>query len=238
MTRVAKDIESKFLSNCFPEPMSGCWLWTGAVESDAKPYGMISHQGRWLRASRVSFKLYNGDLPDGMYACHRCDNPNCVNPDHLFPGSPADNSADMVSKGRSGFGEKNTSAKLREQDVVTIRTLLANGVSKREIARNFDISPRLVRMIHSGRVWKSAATSADDPVQDNEEQRFPTTLGRIHKAIDGYVEALLAREHGGVAQDRAFTAICEALGRTPIQEMDARRRALLSTDETQEGGNG
>lgn len=57
---------------------------------------------------------------------------------------------------------------------------------------------------------------------------FPKTLGLIHQAIDSYVDALLAREHGGVAQDRAFTAICDALGRQPIGEMDSRRRAALS----------
>lgn len=63
-----------------------------------------------------------------------------------------------------------------------------------------------------------------------EAQRFPKTLGRIHEVIDGYVNALVAREHGGVAQDRAFTAICEALGRMPTREMDARRSVLLNQE--------
>jgi len=82
------------------------------------------------------------------------------------------------------------------------------------------------------------ALLSTDETQEGEAKRFPKTLGRIHEAIDGYVSALVAREHGTRAERQAFDAICEALGRAPLHEMDARRRALLSTDETKEGGNG
>jgi hypothetical protein len=77
----------------------GCWLWTASL--DDKGYGMFKLDGRMWKASRVSWAIHHGD-PGKLGVCHRCDNPRCVRPDHLFLGSQAANMRDAAAKGRLG----------------------------------------------------------------------------------------------------------------------------------------
>jgi hypothetical protein len=96
-----RSIVERFFEKTQPEPNSGCLLWTGAVHPDG--YGKISPGGREgpKIASRVAWEIARGPIPDGMLVCHRCDTPACVNIDHLFLGTDADNVQDMVRKGRA-----------------------------------------------------------------------------------------------------------------------------------------
>lgn len=76
----------------------GCWFWTGALNGDG--YGIVSIDGRLLLTHRVAYELFVGPIPDGHEVCHRCDNPQCCKPAHLFVGTRTDNAADMWAKGR------------------------------------------------------------------------------------------------------------------------------------------
>ena len=107
------------------------------------------------RAHRLSFELANGSILDGMQVCHRCDNPPCVNPAHLFAGTNAENSADREAKGRGNQarGESNGHAKLTEDLVREIRLMHASGMAGREIARRIGLSGSGVRSVLTGRNW-------------------------------------------------------------------------------------
>jgi hypothetical protein len=128
---------------------SGCWEWT--AHKDANGYGGIGFSGKKKLAHRVMYELRNGPIPDGACVCHSCDNPACVNPDHLFLGSHAENMADMASKGRAPKGETHVAAKLTEADVLAIR---AETGTQQEIAAKYGISTSQVSRIRLGQTWK------------------------------------------------------------------------------------
>ena len=136
----------------------GCWEWTGCKGRDG--YGFItSHpEGKPIKmmAHRLIFIFYNGSIPDGMCVCHRCDNPGCVNPAHLFSGSDAENMADKARKGRckDQRGEKNTNAKLSAREAQEIRDRYrAGGISQRALAKQYGVAQRAVTSITLNRSW-------------------------------------------------------------------------------------
>lgn len=94
-------LESRFESRTIPEPNSGCLLWMGTATPNG--YGYIREKGRKTRTSHVAMRIAGKEVPQGAYVLHRCDNPHCVNVDHLFIGSPKANMADMIAKGRQDF---------------------------------------------------------------------------------------------------------------------------------------
>lgn len=141
------------------ETPDDCWAWTGATT--AFGYGVLGVGGRKagnVRAHRHSWALHFGPVPDGLWVLHRCDNPPCCNPRHLFLGTQTNNMRDAVQKGRhSGpprhTGQANRSAKLDEDDVRAIRALAAQRVNQDIIAAAFGVTQALVSEIHLRKIW-------------------------------------------------------------------------------------
>jgi hypothetical protein len=131
---------------------SGCWGWIGSF--DSRGYGRICEHygGRFFKAHRLSWFLHHGEWPN-QNVLHRCDNPACTNPDHLFLGSHADNVADMVSKERHSRGEHRPNSKLTEAQVREIRERRAAGERRRDLANSFDVSEWTIQNIYSGKSW-------------------------------------------------------------------------------------
>ena len=100
------------LAQAMPIPEAGCFLWLGAVNE--RGYGRVYSGRRMWQAHRLSWTQANGPIPAGMFVCHRCDTPSCVNPEHLFIGSPRDNVIDMAAKGRHREQKKAACAKGHE----------------------------------------------------------------------------------------------------------------------------
>lgn len=133
----------------------GCWLWSGAVITGAG-YGNIPVSGKSTAASRVSWTVFRGPIPAGMFVCHRCDVRLCCNPNHLFLGTHRENMADMARKGRAGAarGESSGVAKLNETQVREIRASIAAGASQRSVAVRFCVSAGAVQAIAERRSWR------------------------------------------------------------------------------------
>jgi hypothetical protein len=93
-----------FFDKIMPEPNTGCWLWAGRLHY--KGYGEIGFFSKKQKAHRVSWLLHKGEIPDGLFVCHKCDTPACVNPDHLFLGDNKDNIDDSVRKKRHASSRK------------------------------------------------------------------------------------------------------------------------------------
>jgi hypothetical protein len=95
----------RFMTLVEPEPNTGCWLWTRSLRPGCG-YGQLKEGGRMRFAHRVAYELFVGPIGHGLYVCHRCDVKVCVNPDHLFLGTPKDNAQDMIRKGRQHYQQK------------------------------------------------------------------------------------------------------------------------------------
>lgn len=135
------------------QPKEKCWLWNGTIRGGK--YGAIMINWVAWPTHRLSWVVHYGKVPKGMLVCHTCDNPPCVNPNHLFLGTTRDNAIDRAKKNR-GYkpkGELHHHAKLREKDVLRIRELKVKKVKNRIIAERFGIEPRQVRRIASRFSW-------------------------------------------------------------------------------------
>ena len=136
-----------------------CWEWQG--QRWRHGYGMFSVGGNQFRerafAHRVAFSLTNGPIPDGLWVLHRCDNPPCVNPAHLFLGVAQDNSTDMVRKRRHKYGERNHNHKLTDAQVVSIRARYAQGsISQKQLGSEYGVSETTIHVIVTGKGWRLA----------------------------------------------------------------------------------
>lgn len=153
--------QERFDARYIPEPNSGCWLWLAGGQKIG--YGSITVNGRAERANRLSWLLHRGPIPEGLWVLHKCDNPFCVNPGHLFLGTHLDNMADMVRKGRHATkhgrgmtpefavrGQDHGNAKLT---TAAAQEIINSKISASVLAQKFGVKERIIYAIRSGKRW-------------------------------------------------------------------------------------
>lgn len=158
------DLAAAFHDRVTKDNASGCWLWTGRLNWSGYGVCPTGKKGGRRAAHRVSYEIYNGPIGDGLFICHRCDNPRCVNPEHLFAGTQQQNIADCARKGRMNTpnrkGQCNGRAKLTAAQVLEIRDLYRDGrsssgmnVSGRALARRYGVSRSAIYRILKNVRW-------------------------------------------------------------------------------------
>ncbi len=150
-----KTIEERFWEKVDKRGSDECWLWTA---SSSQGYGRLWNGKRPEGAHRISFRIHGGEIPDGQHVLHRCDNPPCVNPAHLFVGTSADNMADKVAKGRlrvgSTSGESHPRALLSQLDVLSIREKAHLGSATwAQMAASLGVSVAAICDVVTRRSW-------------------------------------------------------------------------------------
>jgi len=154
MKTIAEDFDA-----CWKEDVNGCWIWQRA--RNGAGYGVLSVNRKLVLAHRFSYERCNGPIPAGMFLCHTCDVPGCVNPQHVWPGWPRDNTQDSIKKGRARRGihrgEANVTAKLTAADVKAIRARVATGETQSAVAKDYGLHKTNVQCIVSRKTWKHIA---------------------------------------------------------------------------------
>lgn len=198
-------IDERFWAKVNKNGPNGCWLWTGVI---SRGYGRFNYQKRMQPSARVAWELTNGPIPEGLLVCHDCpgrDNPMCVNPSHMFLGTPKDNTQDMLKKGRNSNakGEAQGHAVLTDIQVLEIRELYAlGGVTQAQLAAKFGVKPITIHPIVTGRTW----THVGGPITHKYSNEFRNhnqvltakDVGEIRRryAEGGVLYRELATEYG------------------------------------------
>jgi DNA-binding XRE family transcriptional regulator len=145
---ISERIESHIISK------ENCWLTDLACNSLGYP--PIRINGKTKRLNRVIYELHKGEIPPGKFVCHKCDNPACINPNHLFLGTPQENMDDKVTKNRQSRskGSLHGLAKLDEEKVLEIKRLLAEtNLTQKEIAKKYGVCHQTISYIKNGKLW-------------------------------------------------------------------------------------
>ena len=154
--RTPEQLRELFFTGFTKQP-NGCWEWN---KRRTNGYGRFPRQsGNEIHAHVYSWELHHGKIPRGKIVCHRCDNPPCVNPEHLFLGSSKDNSRDMAAKGRCNprRGTFHPCNKLSETDVLAIRREYAIGEPMESLSKKFKVTLSVVWHILHKKSWKHLA---------------------------------------------------------------------------------
>lgn len=143
---------NKIINYSSKDHSTGCWNWNKG-KSD-RGYAEISINARKERANRISYQVFIDEVPPHLFVCHTCDNPGCVNPDHLYLGTHQDNVDDKLDRDRQPRGEEIKLAKLTEKDILKIRALWKEGfMSQESIAREFGVCQTTISRVILRQTW-------------------------------------------------------------------------------------
>lgn len=208
MGLTANRIADRFEQNVHIVPFSTCHYWGGPINNQG--YGMLGVNGRAERAHRISYELYKGEIPiiDGKPAVirHKCDTPLCVNPDHLEPGTQADNMRDAAERGRMPKGETHHSSTVTNAMLADIAQAIRDGAAGKDIAAQFGVSASYVATLRHGR---------------GRVKIGPKPTGRSDRRIsDDAARKIYALAHAGSLSPSRIAAAC---GVTRTMVVDIKR---------------
>jgi hypothetical protein len=154
----ASDLVTKFWSKVSIQGPDNCWPWIGELTRDGSALFTVhfgERKRRRMSAPRVAYQITHGLIDNSLFVCHKCDNGICCNPSHLFAGTPKENTADMVAKGRTAHGDKHPLAKLTQEQAEDIRNRSKLGSSNKSLSIKFGVSVTVIRKILTGRSYRN-----------------------------------------------------------------------------------
>ena len=145
------EIKERLMNNFFYSD-NGCWIWNKCLNQNN--YGVIRARGKNYLAHRLSFEIFKKENPKNKFVCHKCDNPLCINPEHLFLGTQKDNLKDAKNKNRMINGESHYRSKLKINDILEIKKMCKSGITQKLISKKFNVSESNISKINSNKTWK------------------------------------------------------------------------------------
>lgn len=155
--RKKENITARLYKNIYKNPENGCWEWMGYLSKFG--HGRIGYRDKVYLTHRISYELNKGIIPEEMLVCHTCDNPKCVNPEHLFLGTQKDNLQDAFDKDRlykipAMPGENNPMAKITNEEAKKIRSELKQGFTGAYLAKKYNVSTTHISRIKLRKTYK------------------------------------------------------------------------------------
>lgn len=149
---------SRFWSKVDKKAPNECWVWKGSFKENGYPQlgvGSITNGTRTMRmAHRLSWLIHFGEVPPKQFVLHHCDNPKCVNPNHLYLGNNADNMRDAANRNRICNGTRHSFAKLNPAKVRRIRKLFSKGKNCHQIAKSLGVASATIQQVIEGQTWR------------------------------------------------------------------------------------
>ncbi len=152
---MSRDTTKLRLLSGFEKNNNDCWVWLGAKQPTGYGLLWVSNTKKYEKTHRLSYKFFHGKIPDGICVCHKCDNPSCINPEHLFLGTHADNASDKISKGRQKIGSQHGRAILKENQILKIRETYKGEYGQlSELAKKYHVTPQSISAIVNRKNWR------------------------------------------------------------------------------------